>query len=158
MHPDTGETAVKVNIFPTMVYTSNLEVFAQIAGTEAPNPSGPQIMRLRYDQSGSDSKPITGWIRKTDQGPVLETELNLYLDAPYLEPTLSLPHNLHSYEASLELSGPVDFLADGRMRIQQKNEGAVPINVSIGGGSATIDLQIPSRGAFLNFMPTPIKE
>jgi len=158
--PGTGEQAVRVRVHPNVIYTSNLDVYISVLGGPAMNtPSGPQIMRVRYQKdSNGKLKPLTGWILHTDSGPQFRITVPVYLDAPSLTPPLGLPHNLHSYPATLKLKGPVSFMDDGRMQVQLHNTEAVPINISIGGGTATVDLQIPANGIFLNYMSLPIKE
>jgi len=157
--PGTGKDAVKVRVFPNIIVTSNLDVYAQMLGIPVHNASGPQIMRVRYDP-GPDGEwqPLTGWIYETDDGPYFQVDVTIYLDAPYLSPPLGLSHNLHSYEASFTLQGPVNFLNDGRMQVQLKNTESVPVNVSVGSGTIKLDLQMPAQGIFLNFMALPIKQ
>src|SRR5690606_13965419 len=117
--------------------------------------TGPQVMRLRYapDDNGERTRPIPGWIRTGPTGPVFETSLDLYLDAPYLHPPLGLSHNLKSYPLDgLSLSGPITFLEDGRMQIEQVSLGGLPINVSIAGGAASVNLRIPEGGVNLTYI------
>ncbi|MFW6335452.1 MAG: hypothetical protein ACOC0W_09290, partial [Desulfosalsimonas sp.] len=172
----TGK-AVKVNIFPTRLMASNLDMVVDVSLLgEEDNPTGPQIIRMRYEKEDTDEgqspriKPITGWIKETGQGPVFETEVDCYLDAPYLEPTAGMSHNLHSYgqeedeEFTLKLRGRIIFLDDGRMVIRQINTNMVPIDVHVWGEILEIDvdvdiyLQIPKGGNFLNYMQLPIKQ
>ena len=58
------------------------------------------------------------------------TELDVYLDAPYLQPPFFSSHNQHSYPLHLKLSGPISFLDDGRMQITQANGDPLTINVN----------------------------
>ncbi|MCF8035856.1 MAG: Ig-like domain-containing protein [Desulfobacteraceae bacterium] len=162
----TGQ-AVKVHIFPTRLMTSNLDVYAEVLTMELHNPSGPQIMRMRYEADDEEAEenptqPITGWIRPDADGdPIFETELNLYLDAPYLEPSalgIILGHNLHSYRLDgLKLRGDITFFDDGRMNIEQISTTDMPIDITVG-GLITIHLQIPEGGAFMNYIQSPLKE
>ena len=156
--PGTGKDAVRVRVFPNVIITSNLDVYARMLGIPVHNASGPQIMRVRYDRGpDGEPQPLTGWIYETENGPHFEVDVTIYLDAPYLSPPLGLPHNLHSYEAGFTLQGPVNFLDDGRMQVQLKNTGVVPVNVSVGDGTIQLDLQMPAQGIFLNFTALPIK-
>lgn len=170
-HPAAGRQAVRVAVHPNIIYTSNLDVYADI-GTVQHTPSGPQIMRIRYATGpGGEPQPLTGWIYEAQPGdsfsagedyepgqPVFEVQANLYLDAPYLTPPLNLPHNLHSYEMAMTLRGPVTFTEDGRMQVRLRNVSAVPIDVSIGGGAVQVDLEIPGQGNSLVFSQTAIKQ
>ena len=110
-YPPTGETAVQVNVLPTLLMTSSLDFYAiaSLAGEQF-SPTGPQVMRIRYADNGSGvrNQPVTGYIRETVDGPVLTIDLEMYLDAPELEPEalgLTLTHSLHSHEFDLHLSG-----------------------------------------------------
>ncbi|MCH2552928.1 MAG: Ig-like domain-containing protein [Alcanivorax sp.] len=170
---DAQEDAVRVNIYPTLLQTSSVDVFGRLALAFFPLgdvtiPTGAQVMRIRYqeDGNGNRTQPVTGWIRETPGGPVFETSLDLYLSAPYLEPAalgLTLAHDLYSYPLSLDLVGDVTFLDDGRLQIEQRNQAAQSIEVDITfsrGGSvaaANMTLGIPEGGVFLNYISTPIK-
>lgn len=174
---DAGRDAVKVHVYPTQIYTSSVDVYAVLLLVVIPEiknvPTGPQIMRIRYADNGSGQRtePVTGWIEQTAQGPVFTTELDMYLDAPYLRPDalgIELPHNQHSYELNdVKLSGAVTFLPDGRMQIEQLNvdpdgagpeNGSIPINVSIGGGVAGMNMAIPEKGIRIRYLSSTIKE
>lgn len=158
---DEQEGAVKVAVYPTLLMASSLSVHATILLVPQEIPTGPQVMRLRYeaDDNGQRTQPITGWIRDSGAGPVFEATLDLFLDAPYLHPPLSLPHNLHNYALDgVQVSGPISFLNDGRMQIEQVSLGALPINVSIASGAATVRLLIPEGGINLTYISAPIKQ
>ena len=120
-------------------------------------------MRARYadDGSGNRTQPLTGWIRydAAEDQLMFDTTLDLLLDAPEMEAPLGLPFNLHSYPLDdLQLSGPVDFLPDGRLVIGLVSLAAQNIDVRIGGALATIDLQIPEGGVNLTFQSGSIKK
>ncbi|EKF73120.1 hypothetical protein A11A3_15242 [Alcanivorax hongdengensis A-11-3] len=164
---DADEDAVQVNIYPTLLETTSVDVYANILLLgEQTIPTGPQVMRVRYqkDGSGNRTQPVTGWIRNGDDGPIFETTLDLYLSAPYLEPKalgLTLNHDLYSYPLTLKLSGPVTFLDDGRLQIGLVNVEApdsIKVNLSlIGIGAANMTLAIPNGGVNLNYVSTPVK-
>ncbi|MGB1203271.1 MAG: hypothetical protein ACPG75_06870, partial [Alloalcanivorax venustensis] len=169
---DAQEDAVRVNIYPTLLQTSSVDVYARLLLVLFPIDqiiaTGPQIMRIRYqeDGNGNRTQPVTGWIRETPDGPVFETSLDIYLSAPYLEPSaagLTLSHDLYSYPLSLNLVGDVTFLDDGRLQIEQRNQAEQDVAVSISlddGGvikAADMTLGIPEGGVFLNYISTPIK-
>jgi len=169
---DAQEDAVRVNIYPTLLQTSSVDVYAQLLLVLFPIDqiiaTGPQVMRIRYqeDGNGNRTQPVTGWIRETPDGPVFETSLDIYLSAPYLAPSaigLTLSHDLYSYPLSLDLVGDVTFLDDGRLQIEQRNQVEQDVDVSISlddGGvlkAASMTLGIPEGGVFLNYLSTPIK-
>ncbi|MGB1220379.1 MAG: Ig-like domain-containing protein [Alcanivoracaceae bacterium] len=166
-----SEGAVEVKVYPTVLMTTSLDTYAVLFLLVAKEikliPTGPQIMRIRYqdDGLGNRTEPVTGWIRNTVDGPVLEIDLDVYLDAPDLEPEalgLTLTHDLYSYPLSLSLSGPVTLLPDGRMRIEQVNVAApdnIDVNISlIGIGAASMSLSIPQGGVRLDYISKPVKD
>jgi hypothetical protein len=168
---DEGEGAVRVKVYPTVIMTTSLDTWAILSLIVAKEkkliPTGPQIMRIRYqdDGFGNRTEPVTGWIRNTVDGPVLDIELDVYLSAPDLEPEalgLTLTHDLYSYPLSLSLSGPVTLLPDGRMRIEQVNvttPDSIDVNISlIGIGAASMSLGIPEGGVRLDYISKPIKD
>jgi hypothetical protein len=168
---DESEGAVRVKVYPTTIMTTSLDTWAILSLIVAKEkkliPTGPQIMRIRYqdDGSGNRTEPVTGWIRETPDGPVLDIELDVYLSAPDLEPEalgLTLTHDLYSYPLSLSLSGPVTFLPDGRMRIEQLNvttPDSIDVNISlIGIGAASMSLGIPEGGVRLDYVSKPVKD
>ena len=161
---DEAEQAVEVTLYPPILMTTNTNVYAQIVGLVSPNvPTEPLVMRGRYDEdeNGDRTKPLTGWIRY-DAGAdqlTFETRLDLLLDAPEMVAPLNLPFNLHGYPLDdLQLSGPVDFLPDGRLVIGLLSLAEQDIDVRIGGATATIDLQIPTGGVNLTFQSGSIKK
>src|SRR5690554_4119324 len=159
---EAGEDAVRVNILPTIIHTSSLavEVEAIIIGPKAA-PTGPQVMRIRHrfnPASGRRDLPVEAWIRETAEGPVLETTLDLYLDAPELHADalgITLNHNQLSLPLTMTISGPVNFLDDGRMHIVQSN--ADPINISVVVGGNNINLVIPAGGVNLSYISEAVK-
>ena len=175
---------VKVEIHPTMLLTTGIETHAMLGfeifgfpiGFEEEVDTGPQVMRIRYaeDGDGRRTEPVTGWIRPGENegdDPVFETELDLYLDAPWLEPDLfdlvALEHNQRSYRLDgVEVRGPVTVLEDGRMLIEQRNVEPVEANVVINltepeedaPGMAAMTLEIPAGGIHMLYTPVSIKD
>lgn len=96
-------------------------------------------MRIRYDEDGEGNLIAPkGKIISNENGDLtFETTLDVYLDAPYLNPSIgpaSLGHNLRSYPLDqLVLRGPITFLDDGRMQIALENVESVPIDVEVRG-------------------------
>ncbi|NQY84516.1 MAG: Ig-like domain-containing protein [Alcanivorax sp.] len=169
---DEQEDAVRVNIYPTLLQTSSVDIYGALALWFLPLgdvtiATGPQVMRIRYEDRGEGrTEPVTGWIRQGDDGPVFETNLDIFLTAPYLEPKalgLTLEHELYSYELSLRLVGDVTFLDDGRLQIEQRSQQARSISTAIqfrrdgAVDAANMTLGIPAGGVFLNYISTPIK-
>ena len=182
---DPEEEAIKVEIYPSQSISTSFVSYARNAVAGSPTlylPSGEQIMRMRYakdDPSCVDTQadpcrrtqPITGWIKEGDDGkPVLSADVDLYIDAPILgalmnSSTIGLRHNLRSYPASMSLTGPVSFLDDGRMVVQQHNENPIDIDVKLYSGSSNaqgaaagrIPYRIPQDGVFLQMVSEPIK-
>ncbi|WP_417531510.1 Ig-like domain-containing protein [Marinobacter lipolyticus] len=121
-----------VDAFPDFVLSVDLSENEEI-------PTGPMLMRIRYDENDDGhSVPPKGKIRSDENGDLtFETTLNVYLDAPYLNPSIgpaNLGHNLRSYPIDqLVLKGPITFLDDGRMQIALENVEAVPIDVEVTG-------------------------
>ena len=162
---DEAEGAIAVDILPTRIMTSNLDVAViTIAGLllgPQDAPTGPQVMRFRYrdnTQTGRRDLPARGWIRETEGGPVLEAELDLYLDAPALDPEVlgaGLNHNQRSFPMSMKVAGPIHFLDDGRMHIVQHN--VEPVNITVTVGGSNIRLRIPEGGVNLSFISEPVK-
>lgn len=174
-YPPTGEDAVLVHVLPTLLMTSSLDFYAiaTLIGEQF-NPTGPMIMRVRYscddvasatckdveDTSAlSDrNQPVIGYILDTPEGPVFEVQFDLYLDAPSLNP-LNLggsTHNQHSFPLSLTLRGPINFLDDGRMEVEQVNDVDVPLAIEVLGN--TINVVIPAGGVNLNYTTAPAKQ
>ena len=186
---DPEKDAIKVEIYPSQSISSSFVTYARNAISGLPAaaiPSGEQIMRMRYAKDDSScvgtpsepcrrTQPITGWITDGgEDGPILTAEVDLYIDAPLIgailnADSLNLRHNLRSYQATMSLSGPVSFMDDGRMLVQQRNENAIDINVEMysaaDGGSALVQgtaigripYRIPQDGVFLQMISEPIK-
>src|SRR5690554_3723597 len=107
---DDIHDAVHVKLYPTALYTSSINVHAKVSNLplinllELETPTGPQMMRMRYqsDAGGKPTELIDGYIYDNNGQTHFRTTVDTYLDAPYLEPlpidlgTISLTHNLHS--------------------------------------------------------------
>ncbi|SOC08659.1 Ig-like domain-containing protein [Alloalcanivorax xenomutans] len=172
---------VLVYIMPTQLVVSSATVYSEpVLGDAPPAATGPQFMRIRYtcDATSTDnpcSEPdmgrVRGWIVKGENNPRFLTNLDLYLDAPKLSPTVSIPllgtftltHNLHSYLLDgLQLAGDVTFLDDGRLQIEQISQNKLALGVELGGLPlnlpASIYVGIPAGDTFLNYLSEPIKQ
>ncbi len=163
--PNDPSAGVEVRLYPTLLTTSSVDVFANapLFGFQK-TPTGPQVIRMRYEDDGSGSRDsfIKGVIKSNAQGaPVFKASVDVYLDAPDLNPSLlgaNLTHNQHSVPLTLDLNGRVKFLDDGRTVIEQQNQTPQTIRVNVGNGTVVFDLKIPVNGAFLQFLSNPIKD
>ena len=169
----------RVKLHPTSIYTSGVNVYTKVnpivtplVGAVGAIPTGPMSMRMRYqeDENGDRNQLIDGFITADENGQLtFETELDLYLDAPYLAPNISgaLNHNLRSFKIdNLKLRGPITFLDDGRMQIEQRNIEDVTLDgITISGMvllgttkmSMSMAMKIPENGLYLNFL-SPITQ
>ena len=112
---------------------------------------------------------MEGWIIAGEQGPEFLSTLDLYLDAPALQPVvrvIGIPsnadHNLRSYGlADVSVRGPVRFLEDGRMEISQLNQADIFANIEIsavaGLAGGNVLLRIPEGSINLNYISVPVK-
>ena len=168
---------VPVKLHPSILYTSELDVnvsiedlVAWLVGKHHSIKTGPMLMRMRYEGSARNEL-ISGYLFTNAEGVLtFETELDLYMDAPYLKPEIpltELDHNMRSFAINnLTLSGPVTFLEDGRMQIVQRNTSAVQLqNVVIDGRTlgglgnllglgprTSMTLTIPEQQLRLNYL------
>ncbi|MCH2558152.1 MAG: Ig-like domain-containing protein [Alcanivorax sp.] len=173
------QKGLKVHLFPGKVVTTSFYTILKggPGNISTPSQSGYQVMRMRYGKDNPDciesatnacarNQPIIGWITEKNGQPVFEAEVDLYLNAPELQKFVTdslflsfAYHNFYSYQTTLRLSGPVTFLQDGRMIIEQFNLD--PVYFDLYGNSPgpvmEIHLQIPERGSYLKYISTPIK-
>jgi hypothetical protein len=186
---DPEKEAIKVEIYPSQSISTSFITYVRNPMLGSPMtavPSGEQIMRMRYAKDdpacvGTPSdpcrrtQPITGWIKKGDDGkPVLMAEVDLYIDAPFIGAALNNQelvrqrHNLRSYQVTMSLTGPVSFLDDGRMVVQQRNENPIDIDLKLytanfdsglylGSAMGRVPYRIPQDGVFLQMISEPIK-
>ena len=162
------EKGLKVIIWPSRIAATGIYVrarFQNVPNVISSN-SGPQYLRMRYakDQAGNRTQPIIGWIKNEGGSPKLGASVDLYVDAPAMKDGLIFntpTHNLVSYPISMDLSGDIRFLADGRMVIEQYNMNNVDLNVRIqvpdGSWAGFLDLRIPSHGSRLQYVSETIK-
>ncbi|CUR46537.1 hypothetical protein BN2364_2096 [Alloalcanivorax xenomutans] len=172
---------IKVMIWPSQALATSIMTYARnpIGGFPTiMTQSGDQLMRMRYAKDDpscvpsentpcSRTQPIAGWINNDGNGnPTLTADVDLYVDLPFLSKALrgiNVRHNLSSYPINMILAGPVTFLDDGRMVVQQRNLNPVNIDLktfaNAAGGIAggRLPMQIPVEGTFLQMVSTPIK-
>ncbi|MFT0139415.1 Ig-like domain-containing protein [Alcanivoracaceae bacterium MT1] len=162
---------LKVYLWPSQVLATSMDVYtlqqsqASSQGgimTSVAGKTGIQIMRMRYND-GHD--PVVGHIKEMGGEPVLEVSLNLYLDVPFLyDWGAGAPRNSsngRSLPINMTLSGPIRFLDDGRMVVEQRNTQKVDFPIRMYGGASKVagyaDLFIPEEGSLLQYVSTPIK-
>ncbi len=181
---------ILVYLYPNVMTVSESTVYAEtsIIGTSAdPASTGPLIMRMRHQCDARvgaiPAQPnaaslgacnghhglVEGWIIEGVSGPEFLATLDLYLDAPALQPViriLGIPsnanHNLRSYGLpGVSVRGPVAFIDDGRMEISQLNQADIfaDIEISAVGGFAggNVLLRIPTDGINLNYISSAVK-
>ncbi|WP_375176448.1 Ig-like domain-containing protein [Marinobacter mobilis] len=138
-----------IDAFPDFILSVDLSEHERI-------PTGPMFMRIRYaDDGAGNDVPPKGAIYNDDNGQLsFRTTLDVYLDAPYLNPSLGpavLNHNLRSYPINnLTISGPITFLDDGRMQIALSNESPITINADVEG---TIEITGSNTGGLCGLWP-----
>ena len=147
VNEETGQTGVRVLLYPTMLATTSASVFLTGFGEQV---TGPLILRMTYGTptEGNPQGLVEGLIIEDEQGrPRFQTTANLTLDAP----NLSLPfdrlrllsHDLYSKPFTLELGGPLVFFDDGRIQIEQRNTNVPPIDVNV-------EVEIPLIGGVID--------
>jgi len=168
---------LKVLMWPSQVVGTSIPLFGLADfGLFIPVPgvTGPQILRMRFEPSGETdidgnpirNKPVTAWIKNDGNELTLEAELDLYVTAPYVTEfgvgSATNTSNFGSYPITMKLSGPVRFLDDGRMAVEQINMEPVDLMLKLhsrdaGEYAGYVDLFIPKSGSRLNFISQPIK-
>jgi hypothetical protein len=168
--PDTGKPGVGVQLYPTLLATTSVDVFigVPVLGQQT-STTKIQVLRMRYAKTDPNctsnckrNRLIPGIIIEGDNGePIFKTKVDLSLDAPDLEAPLGATHNLYGYNFTLDLEGPVTFFDDGRMQVEQRNLNVPEINVTavaLGVLDIDIPLIIPEQGIYLNFISNPVKD
>ena len=180
------EGGVRVHIHPTrlafsgvMVHINESEAAENLSFTALPSFTGPQVMRIRYtcdaaasgDCDGTRQGLVPGWIVEEEGEARLYANLGVYVDAPRLEPLvenhnmdppemLDVGHDLRSLPLEVELAGAIDFFEDGRLRIEQVNQNALEIDITVdveGLLEGMIHLKVPEGGTVLNFISPPLQ-
>lgn len=180
------EGGMLVYIHPTRILASGVKVHIVLSDAAQtlnfvahPADTGPQLMRIRYncDASipescdGPDHGRIQGWIVEEDGEPYMLASLDLYLDAPRLDPEVenhnfdppedvNVTHNLRSFPIQVDLAGRLGFLDDGRLQIEQASQDAVPITVELDIENGLLDgnvyLHAPTEGIVINYVSSPM--
>ncbi len=168
---EIDDTGIKVKMWPSMVYGTSLDIYTlqqQIPSAPIlpfPGATGKQILRMRYGGLQRDGA-IIARIKEKNGSPILTASLDLYVEAPYSAElgitSLRNSIRLRSYKISLHMEGPISFMDDGRMYVEQFNTNPVDILMVIhsdvdGAWMGYADLFIPEQGSRLNFMSKSIK-
>ena len=125
--------------------------------------TGPNIMRVRYDEddNGDRTIPPVGYIVETPDGPVFQITFDLLFDAPELSLPLGLEHNAKGLPIdNVVLEGPLDFLPDGRLFIGLQSQGALNVDLDItlaGLQGGKVKLVIPPGGINLSYQSASIQ-
>lgn len=176
LQPDNPDSnTVPVKLHPSVLFATGLDVHIYsealdaLEAADSPHqiiPTGPMVMRMRYEGENRDEL-ISGTISQDASGQLIfETELDVYLDAPFMDPEIpesdGMDHNMRSFRLDdLRLRGPITFLDDGRMQIEQRNTEAVPLKeVTVAGtvvdglvdATTIMDLKIPKGELYLNYI------
>jgi len=146
--------------------------------------SGPLVFRMRHPAGNG---PILGTIRSVNGKLILETKLELYTDIPELnvsaaifgQPALPVDHNVRSnvdlsaYDrpvsaskahgsGTIEVSGEVKFLPDGRLTAQLSNKKAVRLTADVGalGGlvQGSLKVRVPAGRFVIDASLAPLKQ
>lgn len=167
-----GDSQIPVRIHPGALYGTSITMDADaVVLGFIPVPisdvsTGVSILRLRE----TNGEPIIGYIvdeEGVDQ-PQFIAQLDLYMDAPDMNIEVDIPvlggfinvnHNLHSLPITATVKGPITFLEDGRIRIEQANVGAIELTIEVTSvaGDGSIDLTIPEGAMQLQVIGNPLK-
>ncbi|MBA4723412.1 MAG: Ig-like domain-containing protein [Alcanivorax sp.] len=161
---------LKVIIWPGQLMSSAVPLYTQ-AGFFfylMESSSGAQVMRMRYSSENGDQRvtPIAGWIREENGMPVLDATVDMYIDG--IDLTSHIPmtvtdnsHSSISVPVTISLSGPVEFMNDGRMVITQRNTDNIDFDIKIwtnqGLLAGIIPVRIPESGTNIQYVSEPIK-
>ncbi|MBF1802574.1 Ig-like domain-containing protein [Alloalcanivorax profundimaris] len=162
------EMGIKVLIWPGQIMSSSVPIFTQFSAFPfaVEGASGAQILRMRYeeDEKGNRTRPITGWISDSSGSLMLSADVDLYMDGVDLDsyfPINNPSHNLYSKQISMELTGEVDFLDDGRLVIEQYNLNDVEVDVKLYGTNGSyqgdVPITIPAYGTNIQYVSESIK-
>ncbi|MCU5784963.1 hypothetical protein MA04_04263 [Alcanivorax balearicus MACL04] len=167
---NVSDAGIEVRLWPAMVVGTSIDLyqaFKIFTNYQAvPGHSGKQILRMRYSGE-TRSEPVKAHILNINGKPTLNATLDLYLDVPFAlswglrQDTSKNTINMRSYPISLTLSGPVNFLDDGRMIVEQWNTHPFDILLKMydadGSFSAYGDFFVPEYGNHLQYLSKPIK-
>ena len=166
-----GTSQIPVQVHPGILYGTSItmESSATVLGIPIPISdveTGISVLRVR--ESGGE--PVTGYIVAEDgvEQPQFIAQLDLYMDAPDMQIQVNIPllggliavnHNIHSLPLTAIVKGPITFLEDGRILIEQTNLADIElvINVTSIAGNGAIKMLIPSGAMNLRLIGNPLK-
>ena len=166
-----GTSQIPVRVHPGILYGTSItmESSATVLGIPIPISdveTGISVLRVR--ESGGE--PVTGYIVAEDgvEQPQFIAQLDLYMDAPDMQIQVNIPllggliavnHNIHSLPLTAIVKGPITFLEDGRILIEQTNLADIElvINVTSIAGNGAIKMLIPSGAMNLRLIGNPLK-
>jgi hypothetical protein len=168
---------IKVLVWPGQILGSSVSVTTlTLTNLAIEIDAGKQVMRMRYAKDDPQcvdtlvapcrrSKPIVGYISESPNGPVMNIDVDLYIDAAAMIQGLNalglggtLLHNMVSIPGSLTLKGDVTFLDDGRIMVDQISQNRLELDFNIESSSSTFaragtfELIVPEEGAFLRYV------
>ena len=165
-----GASQIPVEVHPGVLYGTSITMdsTATVLFLDIPIAdvaTGMSVMRLRQSDG-----PIRGYIVQEEgvEQPQFIARLDLYMDAPDMEIEVDIPllggliavnHSLHSLPLTAVVKGPVTFLDDGRVRIEQSNVDAINLDIDLTSiaGNGSVSLQIGAGGMRLNVIGNPLK-
>ena len=174
---------LEVLIWPSHIIGTSLPMGTITANMAAVRiDSGKQLMRMRYAKEDpaciessintcNRNRPISGYIYENSEGnPEMSAEVDLYIDAAGLSKYLQyteihgLTHNMTSLPVTMNLSGEVEFLDDGRMIVNQINREDVSLhfeletsNSGVADNMGSYELIVPAGGSYLLYKSSSIK-
>ena len=175
-----GSSQIPVRVHPGVLYgtsitmASTARVTALIIPINVPiedTNTGINILRLR--ETGGN--PITGYIVEEEgqDQPQFIAQLDLYMDAPdmtirpdsaFLDSLSSVDHHLVSKPLTAIVKGPITFMDDGRIVIEQANVDNINLTINVEATVplsplqfGTINLQIPANAMQLRLIGNPLK-
>lgn len=159
--PDGG-SCVPVFLTPQAMFATGLSmqttIDAPIIGnTDIDADTGITLMRIREPAGGG---PVMGYITDGGGTPKMSVTLDLYMDAPDMSLPLSADHDLISKPLTVQLEGPVTFLADGRIVIGLANVADVPVTVNIDaplGLGGAVNMILPAGEMKLQLVSRPLR-
>lgn len=174
-----GDSQIPVRVNPGVLYGTSITMASSARVTALFIPinvaientnTGLSVLRLR--ETGG---PITGYIVQEDgvEAPQFVAQLNLYMDAPdmeirpdsaFLDSLSSVAHDLRSKPLTAVVKGPITFMPDGRIVIEQSNVTPIDITINVTATvplsplqTGAISLRIPAGAMKLRLIGNPLK-
>ena len=168
----TGDSQIPVQVHPGALYGTSITMDSEARVLNLFTipiedvSTGLSVMRLRE----TNGEPITGYIVEAEgeEQPQFIAQLDLYMDAADMEIQVDIPifdelvainHNIHSLPLTATVKGPITFLDDGRIKIEQANVDPINLTIEITSvaGNGSITLSIPAGAMQLQVIGNPLK-